>query len=282
MTRTVADAAILLGVLAGPDPRDRATEAQRGRSPVDYVAALRPDGARGKRIGVVRNFPNIARSVMDIVDRAVDDLRRLGAMVVDPVEIASMPKIDEPELEVLMYELGPGLAAYLSGRAGAPMKNLDEIVRFNRDHAAEELRYFGQEFFEKALDKGPLTTPSYLEALANCRRFARDEGIDLALKKHGVDLLLAPTGGPAWITDLVNGDSFTGSSSTLAAVAGYPSITVPAGMLRGLPIGISFFGPAFSEQALFETAFAYEQATRHRQKPRYLPTLGGLAPDGPA
>jgi amidase len=282
MTRSVADAAILLGVLAGPDPRDRATEAQRGRSPVDYVAVLKPDGARGKRIGVVRNFPNIARSVMEIVDRAVEDLRRLGAMVIDPVEVPTMSKIDDPELDVLLYELKPGLAAYLAERAGAPMKTLDEVVRYNREHAAEELRYFGQEFFEKALDKGPLTTPAYLEALATCRRLARDEGIDLALKKHGVDLLLAPTGGPAWITDLVNGDSFTGSSSTLAAVAGYPSITVPAGLLRGLPIGISFFGPAFSEPLLLATAYAYEQGTRRRQKPRFLPTLGGLAPDGPA
>jgi amidase len=282
MTRSVTDAALVLAAIAGPDPRDRATEAQRGRPIADYVAALRPDAARGKRIGVVRNFPTIARSVMDIVDRTVDDLRKLGAMVIDPVEIASMSKLDDPELEVLLYELKAGLASYLGARAGAPMKSLDEIVRYNREHAAEELRYFGQEIFEKALDKGPLTTPAYLEARASCVRLARDEGIDLALRKHGVDLLLAPTGGPAWITDLVNGDSFTGSSSTIAAVAGYPSITVPAGMLRGLPIGVSFFGPAWSEPLLLGVAYAYEQATRHRQKPRYLPTLGGLAPDGPA
>jgi amidase len=282
MTRSVTDAAILLGAIAGHDPKDRATEALRGRPIGDFTAVLSPDGAHGKRIGVVRNFPNIAKPVMDIVDRAVDDLRKLGAMVIDPVEIDSMSKIDEPELEVLLYELKAGLATYLAGRAGSPMKTLDDLVRYNREHAAEEMRYFGQEIFEKALARGPLTTPAYLEARATCVRLARDEGIDLALRKHGVDLLLAPTGGPAWITDLVNGDSFTGSSSTIAAVAGYPSITVPAGMLRGLPIGVSFFGPAWSEPLLIGVAFAYEQATRHRQKPRYLATLGGLAPDGPA
>jgi amidase len=282
MTRTVADAAIVLSAIAGPDPADRATEAQRGRSIGDYMAALRPDGARGKRIGVVRNFPTISRSVVDFVDHAVDDLRKLGAMVIDPVEIPSMPKIDDPELDVLLFELKAGLTAYLGGRTGASMKTLDEIVRYNREHAAEELRYFGQDLFEKAIDKGPLTTPAYLEARATCLKLSRDEGIDLALRKHGVDLLVAPTGGPAWITDLVNGDSYTGSSSTIAAVAGYPSITVPAGMLRGLPIGISFFGPAFSEPLLIAVAYSYEQATRHRRKPLYLPTLGGLGPDGPA
>jgi amidase len=282
MTRTVADAAILLGVLAGPDPGDPATDAQRGRAAADYVAALRPDGARGKRIGIVRSYANIARPVMDVIDRAVDDLRKLGAMVIDPVDIPSATKIDDPELEVLLYELKADIAVYLQARPGSPLKTLEDLVRFNREHGADEMRYFGQELFEKAVDKGPLTTAAYVEALAACRKLSRDEGIDLALRKHGVDLLIAPTGGLAWLTDLVNGDAFTGSSSTLAAVAGYPSITVPAGMVRGLPVGISFFGPAFSEPLLISTAYAYEQATRHREKPRYLPTLGGLAPDGPA
>jgi len=282
MTRTVADAAILLGVLAGPDPGDPATDGQRGRAAADYLAALRPDGARGKRIGLVRSYANIARPVMDVIDRAANDLRKLGAMVIDPVDIPTATKIDDPELEVLLYELKADIAAYLRARPGSPVKTLEDIVRFNREHGADEMRYFGQELFEKAVDKGPLTTAAYVEALATCRKLARDEGIDLALRKHGVDVLIAPTGGLAWLTDLVNGDAFTGSSSTLAAVAGYPSITVPAGMVRGLPVGISFFGPAFSEPLLISTAYAYEQATRHREKPRYLSTLGGLAPDGPA
>jgi amidase len=282
MTRSVADAAILLTVLAGPDPRDPATASQRGRASGDYTAALRADGARGKRIGVVRSYPSIARSVMEIVDRAVEDLRKLGATVVDPIEIPSLPKIDDPELEVLLYELKAGMAAYLGARPGASVKTLEDLVRFNREHAPDELKYFGQELFERAVDKGPLTTAAYVEALATCRRLARDEGIDLALQKHAVDMLVAPTGGPAWITDLVNGDFFTGSSSTVAAVAGYPSITVPAGMLRGLPIGISFFGPAFSEASLISVAYAYEQATRHRTKPGYFATLGGFEVDGPA
>jgi amidase len=282
MTRSVADAAILLTVLAGPDPRDPATASQRGRAIGDYTAALRPDGARGKRIGVVRSYPSIARSVVEIIDRAVEDLRKLGATVVDPIEIVSLPKIDDPELEVLLYELKAGMAAYLAARPGASVKTLEDLVRFNREHANDELRYFGQELFERAVDKGSLTTAAYVEALATCRRLARDEGIDLALQKHAVDMLVAPTGGPAWITDLVNGDFFTGSSSTVAAVAGYPSITVPAGMLHGLPIGISFFGPAFSEASLISVAYAYEQATRHRTKPGYFATLGGFEMDGPA
>jgi len=282
MTRCVADAAIVLGVIAGPDPRDPATDAQRGRATDDYLGALRPDGARGKRIGVVRSFPSIGKPVMDILDRALGELRQLGAVVVDPVDIGALSKLDDPELEILLYELKADMAAYLGARPGASLKTLEDLVRFNREHAAEEMRYFGQELFEKAIEKGTLTTPAYREALATCRQLSRDDGIDAALRKNNLDLLLAPTGGPAWLTDLVNGDSITGSSSTPAAVAGYPSITVPAGMLRGLPIGISFFGAAFSEPTLLAVAYAYEQGTRHRDKPRFLPTVNGLGPDGPA
>jgi amidase len=182
-------------------------------------------------------------------------------------------KLDDPELEVLLYELKADLAAYLSARAGATQKSVGDLVRFNRERAKEELRYFGQELFEQASEKGSLDSPGYKEALATCRRLSRDEGIDLALRTHSLDLLVAPTGGPAWITDLVNGDAYTGSSSTPAAVAGYPSITVPAGALHGLPVGISFFGPAWSEATLIGVAHDYEQATRLRQKPTYVPTI---------
>jgi amidase len=273
MTRTVADAAIVLTAIAGPDARDPATAVQGGRAPFDYTTMLRTDGARGKRIGVVRSFASISRPTMAVFDVAVEELRRLDAIVVDPVEIGPVAKLDDPELEILLHELKTDMLAYLSVRTGALVKTLDDLVRFNRDHAAEELRYFGQELFEQAAKKGPLDSRPYLEAVATCRRLARDDGIDLAMRTHGLDLLVAPTGGPAWLTDLVNGDSYTGSSSTPAAVAGYPSITVPAGSVRSLPVGISFFGPAFSEPTLFAVAFAYEQRTRHRFKPRFLPTV---------
>ncbi len=275
MTRSVADAAIVLGVIAGADPRDGATAVVGGRSMPDYAASLRTDGARGKRIGVVRSF-NMPRSAVAVFDAAVEELRRLDAVVIDPVDIGPASKLDDPELEVMLYELKTDLGLYLATRPGIAVKNLDDLLRFNREHAAEELRYFGQELFEQAAKKGGLDSPGYLEAAATCRRIARDEGIDPALRNQRLDALVAPTGGPAWLTDLLNGDCFTGSSSSPAAVAGYPHITVPAGSVRGLPIGISFFGAAFSEPVLLALAYAYEQRTRHRFKPRYLPTLVGI------
>jgi amidase len=276
MTRSVTDAAIVLSAIAGADSRDPVTAALGPRAPFDYAAMLRTDGARGKRIGVVRAFASISRPTMAIFDAAVEELRRLDAIIVDPVEIGSVAKLEEPELEVLLHELKADMLAYLSTRVGATVKTLDDLVRFNREHAGEELRYFGQELFEQAAQKGPLDSRPYLEAAMTCRRISREEGIDLALRTHRLDLLVAPTGGPAWLTDLVNGDSYTGSSSSPAAVAGYPSITVPAGSLHGLPVGISFFGAAFSEPMLLAVAYAYEQRTRHRAKPRFLATLEEL------
>jgi amidase len=273
MTRSVADAAIVLGVLAGADPRDAATAALAGRPVPDYAASLRTDGARGKRIGVVRSFSSISRSTIAIFDAAVEQLRRLDAVVIDPVDIGPIAKLDEPELEIFLYELKAGMLAYLATRPDSAVKTLDDLVRFNRDHAADEMRYFGQELFEQAAKKGGLDSPAYVEAVATCRRISRDEGIDAAFRTHRLDALVAPTGGPAWLTDLVNGDSYTGGSATPAAVAGYPSITVPAGSLHGLPIGISFFGAAWSEPVLLAIAYAYEQRTRHRTKPRFLATV---------
>jgi amidase len=276
MTRSVADAAIILGVLAGADPRDGATTVLAGRSMPDYVASLRTDGARGKRIGVVRSFKFIPRSAVAVFDAAVEELRRLDAIVIDPVDIGPVGKLDEPDLELMLYELKADMAAYLATRPGIPFKTLEDLVRFNREHAAEELRYFGQDLFEQASKKGGLDSPGYLEVAAICRRLSRDEGIDPALRNHRLDALVAPTGGPAWLTDLINGDGVSGSSSSPAAIAGYPAITVPAGSVHGLPVGISFFGAAFSEPVLLALAYAYEQRTRHRFKPRYLPTVEGL------
>ena len=276
MTRTVTDAAVLLGVLAGKDPRDPVTAEQPTRAAIDYLTVLKLDAARGKRIGVVRKWGNMAKHVMAIFDANLEELRRLDAVVIDPVELGPTYKLDAPEMEVLLTELKADMAAYLATRgASLPSKvsTLQDLVDFNNAHARKELRWFGQELFEQALEKGPLDSIAYRDALATCRRIARDEGIDAALRAHKLDALVAPTGGPAWLTDLVNGDSFTGSSSSPAAVAGYPSITVPAGSLHGLPIGISFFAGAYSEPTLLGIAYAFEQATKLRTKPRFLPTL---------
>jgi amidase len=272
MTRTVADAALVLAALAGPDPRDPATA---GQAAVDYLAALDRKGLEGKRIGVVRAFPGIHEAVWSLFDDALADLRRLGATLVDPVEIAAIGRVDDAELAVLLFEMKAGMTAYLAER-GHPggARTLEDLVRFNTEHAAEELSWFGQEYFEQSAAKAGLDSPAYRDALALCRRLSRDEGIDHALAKHQLDALVAPTGGPAWVTDLVNGDAFTGSCSTPAAVAGYPHVTVPAGAFHGLPIGLSFFGGANREAALLGCAFAYEQAARRRIKPAMAATVG--------
>ena len=276
MTRTVADAALLLGALAGADPRDPATAGQPPRA--DYLAALDKDGLRGRRLGVVRSFTGIPQPALAIFDAAVADLRRLGAVIVDPVDLGAVGTLEAPELEVLLYEMKADMAAYLAERHPAGgARALDDLVAFNTAHTARELPWFGQEYFVQAAAKGSLETPAYKEALATCRKIARDEGIDAALRAHGLDALVAPTGGAAWLTDLVNGDAFTGSCSTPAAVAGYPHITVPAGAVHGLPIGISFFAGAYSEAMLLRCAYAYEQGTKRRVGPRFLATvdLGG-------
>jgi amidase len=275
MTRTVADAALLLAALAGPDPRDPATQAPPA-GPVDYVKALDPGAARGKRVGVVRNVANLHAGVVRVFEAAMEDLKQLGATAVD-VELPHLSELDAPEMSVLLHELKAGMARYLATRGAAiPHRSLLDLVRFNQAHAVEELRHFGQELFEQAVAKGPLDSAAYREALATCRRLARDEGLDAVMRDGKLDLLVAPTGGVAWMTDLVNGDAFTGSSSTPAAVAGYPSITVPAGALHGLPVGISFFGRPFSEALLLGVAHAYEQATRRRARPTYRATSADL------
>jgi amidase len=269
MTRTVADAALILAAIAEPP-----AEADPPRFREALARALVKDGAAKLRIGVARNIPNIGKQVMAIFDAAIEDLRKLGATIVDPVDLGPIAKIEDPELLVLLSELKADLATYLATRGpDCAVRTLEDVVKWNAAHAREELGFFGQEFFEQALQKGPLDGAAYKEALATCKRLARDEGIDAALRTHKLDVIAAPTGGPAWLSDLVNGDAFTGSSSTPAAVAGYPSITVPAGFLRGLPIGISFFAGAWSEPTLLRVAFAYEQATKRRAPPRYLPTV---------
>jgi amidase len=272
MARTVADAAALLTALAGVDPRDPATADGRARS-ADYTRFLDPDGLRGARIGVARNLAGFHPKVDKIFDDAVAELKRQGAAIVDKADVPNIKELGDPEFEVLLYEFKDGLDRYLASLGPkAPVKTLAEAIAFNEAHKDREMPWFGQEIFLQAQEKGPLTTPAYKEALEKCRRLSRKEGLDAVMDQHTLDALVAPTGGPAWIIDPVNGDHFTGGNSTPAAVAGYPTLTVPMGFVFGLPVGLSFIGRAWSEGALVRLAFGYEQATKHRRPPRFLHT----------
>jgi amidase len=273
MARTLRDAAILLTALAGEDPRDSATAAARGKA-LDFTRFLDENGLRGARIGVARTLAGVTAPVDRLMDDAIAEMKRRGAEIIEAVEIPNVKQLDEPELEVLLYEFKADLNAYLAA-LGPRVQNrsLQDLIAFNERRKDVEMPYFGQELFLKAQEKGPLTTPAYLEALEKCRRFSRAEGIDAVMDKQKLDALLSPTGGPSWLTDLVNGDHYTGGNSTPAAVAGYPSVTVPMGFVSGLPVGLSFFGRAWSEPVLIKLAYAYEQATRHRRAPRFLPSL---------
>jgi amidase len=273
MARCVRDAAILLGALAGADPGDEATGAADRRVAPDYAAFLDPHGLEGARIGVVRGLFGFLDRVDAVMAEALAALRKAGAALVDPVELTPAAKIGEPEGAVLHYELKADLNAYLARLGpGAPVKSLADVIAFNEKHAKEEMPYFGQDTFLKAEARGPLTSFEYLEALAKSRRLARTEGIDATMDKHKLDALVAPTLGPACVTDLLNGDRWLGDASTAPAVAGYPHVTVPAGFVFGLPVGLSFFGRAWSEGTLLKLAYAFEQATKHRRAPGFLPT----------
>jgi amidase len=287
MARTVADAALLLDALAGPDERDPVTGANplRPVSPplrpvsdraffsVDYTHPLDAKSLAGVRLGVARNYCGFHPRVDAIMAESIPVLRDLGAEIVDPANITTEKALDEPELAVLLYEFKADLNAYLAALGPrAPVHSLAEVIAFNEKHAGRVMPYFGQEIMLMAQEKGPLTEPAYIEALAACRRLARDEGIDATLAEHRLDALIAPTGGPAWLTDyLCHASSHT--NSTAAAVAGYPHITVPAGAIWGLPVGLSFIGPAWSEPALIRFAYAFEQATRVRRPPQFRATV---------
>ena len=261
LARTVADAAILLGALARKD----------------YTRGLDREGARGARIGVLRRcYGEVSPFVEASFGAALEDLRRLGAVLIDPVEIPHAKDAGDPELDVLLFELKADMAAYLATRPEQPARTLEDLVKFNVAHAVEEMPWFQQELFEKAVAKGGLDSPAYLEALAKCRRIMRDEGIDAVMAANRLDALVAPTGGPAWRTDFLSGDNFNGGgSSSIAAVAGYPSVTVPCGSLAELPLGISILGTARTEETLLKIAYAYEQATQHRKPPTYRATIDG-------
>jgi len=271
MTRTVRDGAILLAAIAGVDPRDAAT-ADAGRAPKDYTSFLDEAGLHGARIGVARKFFGFHAAVDRIMEGALAEIKRRGAELVDPADIPHTGEYDESELTVLLYELKADLNAYLASLGPpAPVRTLADVIAFNEAHRAEEMPYFGQDLFVKAQEKGPLTDLAYVEAHARNRRLAALEGIDAVMSKEKLDAIVAPTGGPAWMTDLVDGDHFGGGMSTPPAVAGYPHVTVPAGYVFGLPVGISFVGRAWSEPTLVKLAYAFEQATHARRAPRLLP-----------
>lgn len=274
MARTIADAAALLGVLAGVDPDDPATEAASSHIETDYTRFLDANGIRGARLGVVRKYAGFNMHVDHVFEEALAALKAAGAEIIDPVEIASIEKLDEPENEVLHFEFKTDLNRYLAWLgASSPVHNLEEVIAFNQKNRARELPWFGQESMEKAQAKGDLTSPEYQKALADCRRLSREEGIDAAMDKFRLDALIAPTDGPAWPTDPINGDHFSAGTSTLAAVAGYPHVTVPMGDVFSLPVGISFFGRAWSEPTLIKLAYSYEQATKARKPPGFRPRV---------
>jgi amidase len=271
MCRTVRDAAILLEAISGVDASDSATAASKGNSSWVSTAHFNEDGLRGARIGVLRKAFGFNPAVDKLMENALEVMKKQGAILVDPVEIETSGKFGETEFLGFMYELKADLNAYLAWLgANAPVKSLKEIIAFNEKNAAKEMPYFGQENFLKAEEKGSLATQEYVDAIAKNHELAGKEGMDATMDKHKLDAIVAPTGGPAWLTDIVNGDSFGGGSSEFAAVAGYPNVNVVAGFSYGLPVGISFFGRAWSEPVLIKLAYAFEQATKFRRAPRFL------------
>jgi amidase len=268
MARSVADAALMLAAMAGVDPADAATAGSAGKA-AGYAAALDRDSLQGKRLGVARNFFGKNPDVDAEIAKALQVLQAQGAQLVD-VEVPNVNKYDSTETEVLLYEFKADLAAYLQEYApNAPVHSMADLVAFNRKHADKEMPYFGQEHLERAAAKGGLDEQAYLDALANNHRYSRAEGIDQVMREHRLDALVAPTDGPAWLTDFINGDHYNASFSSPAAVAGYPHVTVPAGYVHGLPVGLSFVGGSYSEAKLIGMAYAYEQATRHRRAPQF-------------
>ena len=279
MTRTVRDAAILLNAACGVDARDPSTVASHGKSHADYTTFLDPAGLNGARLGIVRNIPGFDARVLRVFELAIDDMKAMGAVIVDP---ANLPNMDAGSvfqalpLVVLNYEFKANINKYFQSLGPtAPVKSLTELIAFNDKHPDREMPYFGQERLIESEATTGLDDPRYLKALASVQRWTRTDGIDALMAKHNLDAIVAPTAGPAWLIDHIRGDRFDGGDSAgTAAIAGYPDITVPMGQVAGLPVGVSFFGRAWSEPTLFKLAYAYEQATKRRQVPTFVPTLG--------
>jgi len=276
MARTVTDAAILLGAMTGIDPNDPATHRSRRCTQQDYSAFLDPDGLKGARIGVARNLAGTNSNILHIFEACIKVMKSLGTVIIDPADVPNANKFGKTEFEVLLYEFKADLNAYL-GSLGkdVPVHSVADVIAFNEKNAERVMPYFGQEHFLAAQRKGALTSAKYRTALRKNHRLTRAEGINAVMKKHRLDAIVAPSGGPAWQVDFANGDQYCTwgvKTTSLSAVAGYPHITVPAGMIFGLPVGLSFFGRAWQEPVLIRLAYAFEQATQMRCPPEFRKT----------
>ena len=273
MCRNVTDAAILLGALAEFDTDDAETHLEQGKIYNDYASFLNSDGLNGKRIGIAAQMIPSHERVKELMNNAIEAMQNSGAEFIEDLKFETYRKWGNPSYEVLLYEFKADLNKYLQEHPSAPIKSLAELIEFNKANADKEMPWFGQEIFEAAQEKGDLSSEEYLQALEDSKRYAGKEGIDALMDAHNLDAIIAPTNGPTWSIDWVNGDSFTGGSSSPAAISGYPNITVPMGFVEGLPIGLSFFGRAWSEPVLLEIAYAFEQATKHRKAPGFKKSL---------
>ncbi len=274
MCRTVRDIAILLSAMTGVDTEDAATAGSQGKAAPDYTRFLDPHGLRGARLGIARKFFESNAPLDRFLNACVDVLKKAGAEVIDPADLPTHSQMDAPEMEVLHYEFKDGLNRYLARLpASSPARSLTGLIAFNDRNRELEMPFFEQELLVRTEAKGPLSEAKYVKARADCLRLSRREGIDAVMARHKLDAIVTLTSGPAWFIDHVNGDSYTGGCTTPAAVAGYPHITVPAGFYRGLPVGLSFFGPAWSEPALLKLAFAWERETGARRKPAFAASV---------
>jgi len=274
MARTVEDAAIMLNVLVDPDPNDSFSVRNSIEIPEDYTKFLDLNGLQDARIGIARNFFGNNDFVDFILENAIQQIKELGASIIDPTDITSISDLSDPEYLVLLYDFKYDLNEFLAEFVSDDHpQTLSDLIEFNNQNKTKVMPYFGQEIFKMAEEKGPLSSNEYKSALKKCHKLAREEGIDKIIQENQLDAIIAPSGGPAWFIDYINGDHSTIGSSSPAAVAGYPNITVPAGYVSGLPIGISFFGQKFQEPTILKLAYAFEQASRIRQPPKFLPTI---------
>jgi amidase len=271
MARTVEDAAICLGALTGVDQQDPKTIDSEGKSSKDYSSSLKKDGLMGKRIGIIKGSGGFSAKVDDLMRQAITDMTAQGATIIE-VEAPKVGGYEDASYQVMLYEFRDGLNKYFSGLGNdAPVKNISELIEFNKSDEIE-LRYFDQKILEQTDKKGDLSSPEYKKSLEKMLKATRENGIDSLMNSNDLDALISPTGSPAWKTDLLLGDHFIGGSSSLAAISGYPAISVPMGFVENLPVGITFFGRAWSEPVLIEIAYSYEQVTKHRKAPKYLVT----------